>query len=254
MGGAGTGGSGMGGVTAGSGGVMGDGGSVTSVQALLPDATGWVDRTATGSTMIQGAWFGYSDGLGLDGTPASGDCERLGSHPVSECSNVASPTFGSFPNIAGKMCTRGTAAQIVNVVGTTTPDYNDIWGAGIAFNLNANGGTSSLISPYNAITNHVTGIGFDIDSVPLDGLRVELTTPGTTSAAAFWGGDVNPVSPVHTGHNQFRWADVKGPFYLLTAPVFDPTQILTLQFHIQPSVAAPIAYSFCVSNLVALMN
>ncbi len=243
---AGTGGAG----TGGAGAVAGAGGH-HDVQPLLPDMTGWIDIGATGSTEIHGAWFAYSDGVGSDGTAATGDCEWLGSHPVHECSQIVSPAFGSFPNLAGKMCTQGVAAQIANIVGESIPDYDNIWGGGIGLGLNATGADN--FAPYNAVSHQVLGLSFDIDAVPPAGLRVELANPGTAKSAAFWGGDANMLSPVHVGHNELRWADVTGPFYLPARPVFDPTQIAGLRFHVPSNATAATNYTFCIANLAAIL-
>lgn len=222
--------------------------------ALTPDPTGWVDRTVTTPAMIQGAWYAYGDGIGPDGTAAMGDCVKLGMHQPSECSVINTPSFGSFPNTAGKLCTKGTAAQVINLVGGTMPDYNNIWGAGIGFDLNNSGGDAGVKGPYNATANGVTGIGFTIDKLPLAGMRVEFPTVTTTAAAAFWDG-LNMTSPVKVGRNEIRWSAVKGPFYLTTTPpTFDPTTILSLQFHIPSGTAAAASYDFCISDVTALTN
>ena len=246
--------SGDGGAGSGTGGTGGAGaeagaGGHHDLQALLPDVTGWVDIGATGSTEIHGAWFAYSDGVGSDGTAASGDCEWLGSHPVHECSQIVTPAFGSFPNLAGRMCTQGVAAQVANIVGQSIPDYNNIWGGGIGLGLNATGADN--FAPYDAVSHQVLGLSFDIDAVPPAGLRVELANPGTAKSAAFWGGDAM-LSPVHVGHNEFRWADVTGPFYLVAPPTFDPTRIAGLRFHVPSNATAATNYSFCVANLAAI--
>jgi hypothetical protein len=220
----------------------------------MPDPTGWVDRTTTGTSMIQGAWYAYGDGIGPDGTAAMGDCVKLGMHQVSECSSIATPSFGSFPNTAGKLCTKGVAAKVITLVNGTMPDYNNIWGAGIGFDLNNSGGDGGTKGPYNATMNGVTGIGFTIDKTPLAGMRVEFPTSATTAAAAFWDG-LNMTSPVKVGRNEVRWSAVKGPFYLTTTPPpFDPTTILSLQFHVPSATAAEAPYEFCISDVTALTN
>lgn len=235
------------------GGNTGAGGSTTKVQALLPDMTGYVDVGATGMTMIKGAWYAYGDGIGSDGTAAMGDCEFKGMHAVSACSAITTPSFGTFPNTAGKMCTAGTAAQIANLVSGTGPDYNNIWGAGIGLDLNNGGGDAGAMKlPYNATGNGVVGMAFDIDAVPLAGLRVEFPTKTATNAA-FWGGD-QQLSPVKMGHNEILWSKVTGPFYDMVAPPFDPTTIYSIQFHIPTSTTASATYNFCISNLSAILQ
>jgi len=232
------------------------GGSTSKLVQLLPDATGYVGAASSGMTMIQGAWYAYGDGIGADGTTATGDCELQGMHAVSDCSIINHPAFGSFPNpVPGKMCTDGTAAKVLNQTAIAMPDYTWMWGAGIGLDLNNPGGDAGAMKmPYNATMNGVIGMAFDIDSVPLAGLRVELPTKTQTGTqAAFWGGD-QMLSPVKLGHNEFKWADVKGPFYAMNPPIFDPTTILSIQFHIPTSTGAAAAYMFCISNLSAIIQ
>jgi hypothetical protein len=101
--------------------------------------------------------------------------------------------------------------------------------------------------PYNATANGVIGMAFDIDTVPLAGLRVEFPTKTATNAA-FWGG-TQQLSPVRPGHNEILWTKVEGPFYDVVAPAFDPTTIYSIQFHIPTSTSASTTYNFCISNL-----
>ena len=132
---------------------------------LTPDSTGWVDRTVTGTAMIQGAWYAYGDGIGPDGTAAMGDCVKLGMHQPAECSSIMTPSFGAFPNTAGKLCTKGVAAKVISLVGGTMPDYNNIWGAGIGLDLNNSGGDAGVKMPYNATMNGVTAVIFALSGV-----------------------------------------------------------------------------------------
>jgi hypothetical protein len=218
---------------------------------LLPDSTGWVDRTATGSTNIQGRWYSFADGFGADGTTATGACEMTGQHAPAECSQLTTPSPGGFPNVAGKMCTAGVAARVINVVGSTIPDYNKISGAGIALSFNLADMTATP-RPYNAFANGVRGIAFDIDNVPAPGIRVQFPT-ATAPNPAFWGG-FNVVSPVVAGHNEVLWTHVEGPFYDAVAPAFDPTTVLRVEFLVPTNATAASPFSFCVSNLSALLQ
>jgi hypothetical protein len=219
---------------------------------LPPDSTGWVDRATTGPTSIQGRWYGFADGFGLDGLPASGTCERIGQHAIEDCSQLTAPPPGSFPNTGGRMCTTGVAARIINLVTVAMPDYNSITGAGIAFNFNLADMTATPL-PYNATANQVSGIAFDIDTVPISGLRVQFPTSEASFYPPFWGG-FQQVSPVKPGHNEIRWSTVTGPFYDVTAPAFDPTAVYRVEFLVPSSVTAAIPFSFCISNLTALLQ
>jgi hypothetical protein len=226
-----------------------DGGTVTETgTALTPDPTGWIDRTTTGTTGIQGAWYGYGDLT---------DCTTAG-HAASACSMITQPPLMGFPQtVPGSMCTSGIAAMVPTA---TQADYSAVWGAGIALDLNAEGGDAAVTTvkiPYNATANNVLGFSFDIDvAPPLTGMRVEFPTPATGNSAAYWnGGDGGAAnSPVKKGHNVILWAKVGGPSYLTNPPLFTPSMINSIQFHIPTNTAGPVPYAFCISGLTALTN
>jgi hypothetical protein len=225
---------------------------MTTLQALLPDQSGWVDQGATGSTGIQGRWYAFADGMGSDGSPTSGLCELAG-HPVSDCSQVATPQYGSFPNAFGKMCTSGIAARIVPAPDSGTAlDFNNIRGAGIAFDFNdADMMMPPKATPYDALADRIRGIAFQIDAIPLSGLRVEFPTAATANDPAFWGG-MDMISPVFPDENLVLWPHVDGPYYVVPAPAFDPTTLLGIRFHVLPNATSATPYNFCVSNLAAI--
>jgi hypothetical protein len=123
----------------------------------------------------------------------------------------------------------------------------------IGFNLNAN---SDVAEPYDAQRFGVTGFAFDIDSEPPPGaeLRVELPTPDTATAPAFWGGDALERSPVHAGHNEFRFTDVRGPPYLQNPPPLETRTLTQISFHVQANETRAVSYAFCIKNLTALRD
>jgi hypothetical protein len=240
--------------------------------ALVADPSGFVGLA--GSTNIEGPWYAYGDQIGMDGTTATGDCEIAhatpgGGHPAAECSMIATPPFGKFDNTNSVMCTSGTVAVVPMITGTTTADYDWVWGAGIGLDFNNVGGDGGVKMPYNATANGVTGISFDwVDMTgapinpPIGGaIRVEFPTPTSTLTAAYWNGGVAGManSPVKKGHNEFRWAAVGGPSYYMAKfgsapPPFDPTKIISIQFHVPTNTTSSVAYSFCIANLTALTN
>jgi hypothetical protein len=130
-------------------------------------------------------------------------------------------------------------------------DYTAMWGAGIGLDLN-NGGGANAVALYGILTAAgVLGFAFDIDAVPLTGIRVEFPTPNTgTTAAIYKPGDstTNFASPLVAGHNEIRWADIMAPSYVTTPPAFDPTMIVSVQFHVPTSTSASANYMFCIDN------
>lgn len=236
--GAGTGGSGGGGTS----------GNLTGV-LLPPNETGFVPADSNELGVV-GSWYTYGDGIGSTGAPP-GDCQGAG-HTDAECSKIDSPAAGSFPNTGGKMCTSGTVAKVIDMVGKPgMPDYGKIWGAGIGLDLNNPGG-GAVKAPFPAAMKGTKGIEFEIDMVPLAKLRVEVESTETNGGADgndYWGANSTyPPSPVVAGKNTVLWDKFVGP----KAHVFKPDTLLGIQFHVPTGTSAAGAYSFCISNVKLL--
>ena len=297
---------GTGGTPGGSGGTSGgsggsSGGPSLTEKPLMPDDTGWVDAMAEGNDLgIQGSWYPYGDQYGpLCGDPnmptsASGmKCNdpHFGNHPTSDCSVITTPdpTMMSFPNTGGKMCTSGTIAKVIAIVNAsqgTGMDYSNIWGAGIGLDLKAEkGGTAcDMKGVFDAKSNHVVGIKFDLSSdsgmIPSAGLRVEFPTPttdGTKNGSAYWGADSSFSTAsgkyVVVGTNTIYFdppsvlgatAGAKDPTMPITEPVvvpgsspgmpLDQSAIESIQFHVPASTSGSSTYQFCISNLKLLVQ
>jgi hypothetical protein len=246
-------------------GASGDGGGGL---VLLPSATGFLDGSVAG---VLGPWYAYGDGYATDGTAMMGMCETVGMNPPSACSSLIKPTPGApvVPDdlTTGKICTAGTAAQVIGDVANTTADYSNIFGDGMAFDFNnpgadADGGAPAQKPFYDAAAHGITGISFtlDGDNVPIGHLRVEFPTAAmrgvTDLTAAFWTGG-NPAaqtSPVVMGTNTIKWGDVQGPFYITSPAVFDKMQLLSMQFHVWTDLNPARPFSYCVSNITLLTN
>jgi hypothetical protein len=247
-----------------SGGGKTDGGGNTSANTILPSATGFVD--GTNKFAILGAWYAYGDNWADNGTAGNGKCESVGMNPSTACSSLVTPMPGhpfppkDQPVVTGQMCAMGVAAAIIND-SVASPDYTNIFGVGIGLDFNNAGtgdaGTGLGKQPYNATAAGITGFKFDIDTPPLAAMRVEFPTVATTAMNninPYWNGAANNVSPVKAGTNTIPFAAVTGPMYATNPPAFDPTTVLSIQFHVVPSTAATTPFSFCVSNLTAITN
>jgi hypothetical protein len=249
----------------------GGGGGGGSSIAILPTDTGYVD--GTNEAGVIGPWYAYGDGYDNSAVAGQGPCQTNGH---TSCSMFTTPTPGQpFPpsDIAtGKMCTAGTAAQVVAAtMGANAGmlDYGNIYGAAIALDLNAppnDGGTdtSGLKMSYDVTSTAghpaITGVSFDIDTPPTNALRVEFPTnampggtanpgSGTDNNAAWWGGATANTSPVKAGTNTFTWDDVGGPMYISNPPAFDKTKITSIKFHVVTNGTAAVPFMFCISNL-----
>ena len=217
-------------------------------QLLAPDATGWVARSTTGETRIQGLWFAAADSSGPTGPP--GECQK-GGHPDADCSVITEPSGMTFlipPTQDLGICTSGIVAKGAD-------PYDGIWGAMIGFLLNVTDPPEQRSDPYDADRYGVTGFAFDIDSEPAPGeLRVTLETEETPGSGASWGGASADWSPVHAGHNEFKWADVGGPYFTPNPPRLDTTKLTQIGFNVLPSNAHAASYRFCIKNLTALRH
>jgi hypothetical protein len=221
-------------------------------QLLQPDATGWVDRSTTGTTGIQGQWHAFADSR--FGTPA-GDCRTTA---FGECSLVEEPAPGSTyaPTPGLGMCTSGVIARWIAGSYGLTPDYSPGW-AGIVLELDMPDWpeprasmTPSAGRAYDAAAHGVTGFAFDIDSEPAPGAGILATVIGPresspASRPIYWGGARLDASPVHAGHNEFPWSDV-GP------GSFDGSRLFRIGFLVSGNDASAVIYNFCINNLTAL--
>jgi hypothetical protein len=276
---------GTGGSTSGTGGsTSGTGGSTSdpSGTVLQPSADGWMDRMDTWNDLgIQGSWYPYGDQYGTK--PTESKCLTVGMHQPSECSVINEPPpppATGFPQATpGMMCTSGEVAVILPCVppdlmtsGCPMSDYSNMWGAGIGFDVNADkgedGGMKYPWDPMLSMAGPVIGFSFDIDTVPLPKLRVEIPMiltdaelaavtpplpPGSTTddhpdGAPYWNASSTyPASPVMPGNNRVLWTDIKPP---RTNYEFLPNKMLGIQFHV-PAVSSPPkgAYNFCISNV-----
>jgi hypothetical protein len=266
--------------TAGSGGRNGgvdgasDGFGTSTGIVLTPSWTGTYD--GSNAAGVVGAWWSTGDDYSSAAVLGAGTCPLAG-FPIADCSVIIAPTPGQpfVPDPNLRMCTSGIVAQVMPDDGSTD-DYTAIWGNMIAFDLNypldiqgdgraeaGVGGVDSGVGTrgqYDAPGHGVTGFAFDIYTPPGAGnFRVEFTTQGTEDNVAYSDGATSNFSPVtFSGHYEIRWPDVGGPLYLVnngtTPPPFDPSKLETVRFHVITNAVAPVPYSFCISNVIALTN
>jgi hypothetical protein len=233
---------------------------------LTPGPTGYIDDSALSG--IVGAWYGYGDMWGTNGAPP-GNCQTMGMFMDSQCSTITfpmAPTAGDGggdaaavatfpPNAMGAMCLTGNGAKVIDKTGSTMPDYSDIFGIGIGLDFNNMGGTKL---PWDATKTNVTGFEFDITGVPAGGIRVEFPTVQTTNGFQ----DSYAITVAGDGHYQADLSTTSAhklkpsftPPTGMTEPAFDPTMLLSIQFHVATNTTAAIPVAMmCVNNLTAII-
>lgn len=97
----------------------------------------------------------------------------------------------------------------------TSNDYSAIWGGGIGFDLNNSGGANPVKAGYNAPMNKVIGFSFDIDAVPIGGIRVEIPTMATVATSHF-----KTISTA--GHHTVLISEVKQGSWVTPVTAIDP--------------------------------
>ena len=79
-------------------------------------------------------------------------------------------------------------------------------------------------------------------------------------APYYQGGSRDSSFLFNNAHVVIRWTDVGGPRYLysrtppVTAPPFNPTKLLSIQFQVFTNTSTATPYAFCVANLTLLRN
>ena len=103
----------------------------------------------------------------------------------------------------------------------------------------------------------VIGVSFDIDAVPLGGLRIMFPTPASDATsgvgASYWAASESyPPSPVVPGTNVVLFSDVRSPE--AASQPLDTTHIESLLFFSAASIAPSSAFTFCISNVKMLLQ
>jgi len=250
-------------------GKTGTGGTGGTGIPLTPTDTGFVTDATSG---IIGAWYSYGDGAGGAASVSStdsahSDCILKGGFTADQCSQITTPIPGQpfVPDPTMGMCTSGTAAKVLPPPGNAagSPDYSDLFGAGIGLDLNNPGGDAGVKMPIDLSTYKGFSFTFSGTMIPIGNkIRVNFPFMGEnngTDSPYFAANKLDDHSTISTtGVNTVHWADIQGPAYLLsqtpavTPPAFDPSKVESIQFQVFTNTGAAIPYAFCVNNLTLL--
>jgi hypothetical protein len=230
---------------------------------LTPTATGFVMEPTSG---VIGAWYAYGDSVGSAASVTStdfadSDCAKAG-YTATQCSQITTPIPGMpfAPDATtGAMCTAGIAAQVLPA---GTPDYTDFFGAGIGLDFNNPGGDAGVKMPKDL--SAYKGVSFDFSGTMIPaGNKIRVNFPFMNehgNDSPYWAAnktdDHSTLSTTST--NKVLWGSVLGPAYLatqptpVTAPAFDPTQVISIQFQVFTNATTATPYAFCVNHLALL--
>ena len=128
----------------------------------------------------------------------------------------------------GKLCAKGTAAQVVNMM------YSEIWGGGIGVLLAEDGMTFDA-SQYD-------GFSFDIAGVPAGELRVGVTNASDTENGFF-------TNDISEGTNTLHWDDLAQGDWVTPAGTLELSAIKDLQFQVASNDGGDVPFDFCISNI-----
>jgi len=213
-------------VPAGTGGAIvppGTGGSGPKRVAIIPNSTGWVDKS-TNDVGLQGQWFSYLPTAGPDGMPST-----------------IQLTFDDQG-----VCITANIHRVEDVNGDgviDTVDYADNWGVGFAFQLDNENGHEVA---WSAFDHDATGYSFLVTGpAPPPHMYPEYVTSG--------GQDYCEIIQSTFGTYVIPWADARrGCFNVPPTPGGpDPTDLYRFSF-IVPSDQWPtkfMSFNFCMHNI-----
>jgi hypothetical protein len=169
------------------------------------------------------------------------------------------------------MCTSGMAAQVIPRSGSPSPDYADLWGAGIGLDFNNPRGDAGTKQPFDL--SRFTGLSFDFSGTNIPAGQIRVIFPFMGQGAGidslgdppYWAATTTDnASPLLGGAtpatNVVRWNKVLGPAYLTvqtppTTPApFDPSKAYGIGFEVIANASTTTPYAFCINNLTLLTN
>lgn len=212
----------------GSAGAAGDSPRVGS--ALVWDQTGFV-APATNPFAIQGPFYFYSDCEPPSGLPCTAPDPAL----------TGADGKAGWSASADHVCAKGTAVQVQDMM------FSAQWGAGLALDLNSEGGepgAPAVKGTFNLVQAGIVGFAVDISGAAPASVRVNLTMPGLDDSNFF-------VAKV-PGTTTFNLSQVKQGNWVTSKTPLDATKVEAIQFQIATVASAPTPFDFCIDGIRAL--
>lgn len=218
-----TGGSG-GAAGAGSSGAGGSSGATPPGTPLSWDAKGFV-ATDTNPFGIQGPFYSYSDCEPPSGLPCTMPDPRL----------TGADSKPGWSVDTERVCMKGTAVKVEQMM------FAAQWGAGLALDLNSQGGepgTPAAKGTFDLAQAKIGGFSVDISGSAPARIRINLTMAGVS--------DANFVEAKIPGTTTFAVADAKQGSWVTSKTSLDASRVEALQFQVFTNAGSPTPYDFCV--------
>jgi hypothetical protein len=198
--------------------------------ALVWDAGGFVAPDAN-PYAIQGPFYSYSD------------CDPPSGLPCTTPDPALTGADGKpgWSVDASKVCLKGTAVKVESAM------FAAQWGAGLALDLNSQGGepgSPAIKGTLDLAAAKITSFSLDISGTAPARIRVNLTMPGVADSSFVEVKIPGTVTVNVADLKQGSWAKEKVPL--------DVTKVEALQLQVFTNAATPTPYDFCVSAIRAV--
>jgi hypothetical protein len=214
------------------GGAAGASGSMPPGTALLWGADGFV-APDTNPFAIRGPFYSYSDCEPPSGLACTAPDPSL-------TGPDAKPGWSAS---AAQVCLKGTAVKVEGSM------FAAQWGAGLALDLNSQGGepgAPAAKGTFDLVQAGISGFSVDLSGTAPARLRINLTMPGLE--------DSSFVDAMVPGTTTFAVADAKQGSWVTSKTPLDPTKIEALQLQVFTNAASPTPFDFCVTAVRAISD
>jgi hypothetical protein len=208
-----------------------NGGAQTAGIPLTWDDDGFV--APDNPFAIQGPFYSYSDCEPPSGLPCTAPDPSLSG-------TDAKPGWSAS---AAQVCLKGTAVKVENAM------FAAQWGAGLALDLNSEGGepgAPAIKGTFDLVRAGIRGFSVDISGTAPARIRINLTMPGVA--------DSSFVDAQIPGTTTFDVADAKQGSWVTNKTPLDATKIEAIQFQVFTNATSATPFDFCVNAIRAISD
>lgn len=213
------------------GGSSGAGGSAAQTATpLFWSADGFIAKDSN-PFGIQGPFYSYSDCDPPSGLPCT----------TPDPSLTGADGKPGWSVSASGACLKGTAVKVQDMM------FAAQWGAGLALDLNSEGGepgAPAVKRSFDLSGAAIRGFSVDISGSAPARIRINLTMRGVADSSF-----VDALVPSTT---TFAVADAKQGSWVMSKTPLDPSQVEAIQFQVFTSGGSPTPFDFCVNAIRVL--